>query len=55
VVIVDQADVPVYLRIAEKATHLREPGLSDKAIARALRMSDKTVAKAIASAVSPSS
>jgi transposase len=46
-VIVDQADVPVYLRIAEKAKHLRELGMSDRAIARALDVSDKTVTKAI--------
>jgi predicted transcriptional regulator len=45
--IVDNAEVPVYLRIAEKAKHLRELGMSDKAIARALGVTDKTVAKAI--------
>lgn len=42
----DEAEVPVYLRIAEKAKHLRELGMSDKAIARALSVCDKTVAKA---------
>ena len=47
-VIVDRAELPVYLRIAEKAKHLRELGMSDKAIARALGVSDKTVAKATA-------
>jgi len=46
-VIVDPAEVPVYLRIAEKATQLQELGMSDKAIARVLGVSDKTVAKAI--------
>jgi hypothetical protein len=46
-VIVDPAEVPIYLRIAEKAKHLRELGMSDKAIARALGVSDKTVTKAI--------
>jgi hypothetical protein len=46
-VIVDNAEVPVYLRIAEKAKHLRELGMSDKAIARTLGVTDKTVAKAI--------
>ena len=46
-VIVDQAEVPVYLRIATKAAQLRELGMSDKAIARQLSVSDKTVAKAI--------
>jgi predicted transcriptional regulator len=35
------------MRIGEKATHLRELGMSDKAVARALGVSDKTVAKAI--------
>jgi DNA-binding NarL/FixJ family response regulator len=37
----------VYLQIAEKAKHLRELGMSDKAIARQLRVSDKTVAKSV--------
>jgi hypothetical protein len=46
-VIVDQAEVPVYLRIAGKAKHLRDLGMSDKAIARALRVSDKTVTKSL--------
>jgi hypothetical protein len=46
-VIVDQAETPVYLKLADKAKHLRELGLSDKTIARALGISDKTVAKAI--------
>jgi predicted transcriptional regulator len=45
--LVDRAEVPVYLRVAEKAKHLRELGMSDKAIARALGVSDKTVSKAI--------
>jgi transposase len=44
---VDRADVPVYVRIAEKAKHLRKLGMSDRAIARALGVSDKTVATAI--------
>jgi len=48
-VIVDRADVPLYLRIAGKAEHLRELGMSNKAIARALSVSDKTVAKATGS------
>ena len=46
----EQRDVPVYLRIADKAKHLRELGMSDKAIARALGVSDKTVAKAMSRA-----
>ena len=45
-VIVDQTELPVYLRIADKAKHLRELGMSDRAIARAMGVSDKTVAKA---------
>ena len=46
-VIIDQVQVPAYLRIAEKAKHLSDLGMSDKAIARALGVSDKTVAKAL--------
>ena len=45
--IVDRAEVPVYVRIGEKAMRLRDLSMSDKAIARALGVSDKTVAKAI--------
>ena len=45
--IVDRAEAPVYVQIAEKATQLRDLRMSDKAIARALGVSDKTVAKAI--------
>lgn len=45
--IVDRAEVPVYLKIIETATHLSDLGMSDRAIARALGVSDKTVAKAI--------
>src|SRR5437660_1454204 len=48
-VIVDPCDVSVYLRIAEKAKHLRELGMSDSAIGRALGVSDKTVAKSVSS------
>jgi len=36
---------PIYQRIARKALHLRELGLTDTAIARRLGVSDKTVAK----------
>jgi hypothetical protein len=43
---VDHAELPVYLRIAGKAKHLRELGMSDRAIACALGVSDKTIAKA---------
>jgi hypothetical protein len=46
-VIVDRAEVPAYVRIADNAKPLRELGMSDKAIARAIGVSDKTVAKAI--------
>ena len=34
--VVDHADVPIYLRIADKAKHLRELVMSDRAIARTL-------------------
>ena len=46
--IVDHTELPVYLKIGDKAKHLRELGMSDKAIARTLAVSDKTVAKSIA-------
>jgi len=39
---------PVYQQIAPQATHLRELGMSNKAIAAALSVSDKTIAKAVA-------
>jgi len=38
---------PAYQRIAQKALQLRELGLSDRAIAGRLGVTDKTVAKAI--------
>lgn len=38
---------PLYQRVAEKALHLRELGLSYCAIARRLEADDKTVAKAV--------
>jgi hypothetical protein len=44
---VDRSEAPVYLRIADKASHLRGLGMSDRAIAGALGVPDKTVAKAI--------
>lgn len=50
---VDQREVPVYLRIADKAKLLRNLGMSDKAVARALGVSDKTVAKAVDAAGLP--
>ena len=45
-VIIDHAELLVYLRIADRAKHLRDLGMSDRAVARALGVSDKTVAKA---------
>jgi transposase len=47
-VIVDSADMPICLQISEKAKHLRELGMSDRAIARSLAVTEKTVSKAIA-------
>jgi hypothetical protein len=38
-VIVDHADVPVYLKIADQAKHLRDLGINDRAIGRVLRVS----------------
>ncbi|MDQ6729911.1 MAG: hypothetical protein M3022_06345 [Actinomycetota bacterium] len=45
--ILDAGSTPVYLDIGEKAAHLRELGMSDRAIAGALGVSDKTVAKSL--------
>jgi len=45
--LIEATPPPRYQRIAEKAKHLHELGLSDKAIARVLSVTDKTVAKAI--------
>ena len=47
VALLDTAERPVYQRIASKALHLRELGLSDRVIAQRLGVSDKTVGKAI--------
>ena len=44
--IIVHADPPAYLRVADQAKHLRELRMSDRAIARALGVSDKTVTKA---------
>jgi CRP-like cAMP-binding protein len=52
--IFDRAEVPVYLGIAEKAQRLRALGMSDRAIAHALGVTDKTVSKAISRRQTPS-
>jgi transcriptional regulator with XRE-family HTH domain len=51
-VVIDRAELPIYMTIADRAKHLRELGMSDRAIARALGVSDKTIAKAAASQTS---
>jgi hypothetical protein len=43
----------VYLRIAEKAKHLCEPGMSDNAIARALGVNSKRSLRRRAMACAP--
>lgn len=53
--LVDASSMPVYLEFAEKAAHLRELGMSDRSIAVALGVSDKTVAKAVQAARGPTS
>lgn len=50
VTIVDAGSTPVFLEIATKAAQLRELGMSDRAIARAVGVSDKTVSKSLAAA-----
>ena len=47
VLILEAGSAPVYLEIGEKAAHLRALGRSDRAIASALGVSDKTVAKSL--------
>jgi hypothetical protein len=44
---VDASSAPVHVAIAAKTIRLHELGLSDRRIARALGVSDKTVAKVI--------
>jgi DNA-binding NarL/FixJ family response regulator len=46
--IVDVVSTPLLLEIAANAAHLRKLGMSDRVIARALDVSDKTVAKVVA-------
>ena len=53
VALVETLEPPVYQRIALKALHLRELGLSDRAIAGRLGVTDKTIAKAIGWVQSP--
>ena len=48
VALVETLEPPVYQRVARKALHLRELGMSDRAIAGHLGVTDKTIAKAIA-------
>jgi len=45
--LLDTEDSPGYQRIASKALQLKQLGLSMTGVARALDVSDKTVAKAI--------
>jgi len=47
VALFDTTPPPVYQRIALKAVHLEQLGLSLTSIARMLSVTDKTVAKAI--------
>jgi hypothetical protein len=48
IVLLDTGATPTYQRIASKALHLQQLGMSCSAIARRLSVTDKTVAKAIA-------
>lgn len=45
--LVESVPTPSYQQIAEKADRLRELGMSNRAIAVALGVTDKTVAKAL--------
>jgi len=47
VALVETSEPPAYQRIARKALHLRELGMSDRAIAGRLGVTDKTITKAI--------
>jgi len=47
VALVELAEPPVYQQIARKALHLYQLGLTHSQIARRLRVSNKTAAKAI--------
>lgn len=48
VALVETLEPPVYQRVARRALHLHELGMSDRAIAGRLGVTDKTIAKAIA-------
>jgi hypothetical protein len=50
---VETSELPAYQRIARKALHLRQLGLSDRAIAVRLGVTDKTAAEAIRWLASP--
>ena len=47
VIIRESEEIPAYQEIAHKALHLSKLGFSDSTIARYLKVSDKTVRKAI--------
>ena len=47
VALAETSELPACQRIAGPALHLREPGLSDRAIAVQLGVADKTAAKAL--------
>lgn len=48
VALVDESSVPLYQRIAERAKHLRELGLSYRVIGKSIGVDHKLVAKAVA-------
>jgi hypothetical protein len=48
VALVEAVERPTCQRIARKALQLRELGMSDRAIAARLGVTDKTIAKAVA-------
>jgi hypothetical protein len=48
VTLLETSEPPAYQQVARKALHLRELGMSDRAIAGRLDVTDKTIAKAIA-------
>jgi DNA-binding CsgD family transcriptional regulator len=47
VALIETAELPAYQRVGRKALRLRALGLSDRAIALRLGVTDKTAAKAI--------